>query len=208
MIAPTLVTSIVKHAWAAAVIAAAILLAAACDFPGTEQTAPPATTTPAARPAGTRLPPATVTAGTTAPRAPTPAVRAVATPSPVTSPEAPRLTRAATRRQGGGHGASASNGGGVANAARGKGGHGASTGDADYLASSGRPARVHSLRYWHWVDTPECKLDSRWLPYTARLQLGSLGSEAGWIRTMEGRTGLGGGASRGWEYSLWLDDVV
>ncbi len=96
MIGPNFVATSPKHAWAAAVIVAAVLVAAACELPGAEHTAPPATTTPAARPAGTRLPPATVTAGATAAPAPAPSAPAVATLSPVASPEAARLSRAAT----------------------------------------------------------------------------------------------------------------
>ena len=92
MIAPKLVPSSLNHAWAATAVVATMLVVAACDFPGTEQTAPPATPTLAAGPAATRLPPATVTVATVLP----PAARAGVTPSPVTSPEAARLSRATT----------------------------------------------------------------------------------------------------------------
>ena len=102
MIGPKLVTTSVKHVWAGVVIIAAVLVVAGCKFPGAEHTALPATSTPAASPAGTGLPPATVTTvqskdiGASAGRGATPAARAVATPSPVASPEAARLNRAAT----------------------------------------------------------------------------------------------------------------
>ena len=93
MIGPKLVTTSVKHVWAGVVIIAAVLVVAGCKLPGAEHTALPATSTPAASPAGTGLPPATVTTvqskdiGASAGRGATPAARAVATPSPVASPE-------------------------------------------------------------------------------------------------------------------------
>ena len=102
MIGPKLVATSVKHVWAGAVIAIAVLVVAGCDLPGVEHTTLPASPTPAARPAGTRLPPATVTAGASrdasaaASRAAAPAERAVPTPSPVASPETTPLKRAAT----------------------------------------------------------------------------------------------------------------
>ena len=102
MIGPKLVATSVKHVWAGAVIAIAVLVVAGCDLPGAEHTTLPASPTPAARPAGTRLPPATVTAGASrdasaaASRAAAPAERAVPTPSPVASPETTPLKRAAT----------------------------------------------------------------------------------------------------------------
>ena len=93
MIGPKLVTTSVKHIWAGVVIIAAVLVVAGCKLPGAEHTALPATSTPAASPAGTGLPPATVTtvqskdigasAGRGAtPAARAPAARAVATPAP------------------------------------------------------------------------------------------------------------------------------
>ena len=82
-----------KEGWAGAVIAATVLVVAGCDRQVADQTALPATPTPAASPAGTRPAPATVTAveakdvgAATAPRAATPAAQLVATLSPAASP--------------------------------------------------------------------------------------------------------------------------
>ncbi len=96
------VATSLKHVWAGAVIVATMLVVGGCALPGTEPPAPPATPTPAASPAVTRLPPATFTAvaskevGPAATRVAAPAARAVATPSPGSSPEAARLAPAAT----------------------------------------------------------------------------------------------------------------
>ena len=96
------VATSLKHVWAGAVIVATMLVVGGCALPGTEPPAPPSTPTPAASPAVTRLPPATFTAvaskevGPAATRVAAPAARAVATPSPVTSPEAAQLSRAPT----------------------------------------------------------------------------------------------------------------
>ena len=93
---PKLVTTSVKHGWAAAIIVAAVLTVGGCEFPRADSTSSPVTTTPAASPTVTRLPPATVTAAATTPRPPTPTARAAVTLLPVTSPEARRLTHAPT----------------------------------------------------------------------------------------------------------------
>ena len=135
----------VKSVWAGTVMAVAVLVVAGCEIPGADHPALPATPTPAASPAGTRLPPATVTAGTTAPRAPTPAARAVATPAPVTSPEAARVGRVATPSIPGWLAARATRGAGAVATARAEATHAAvvATVFAGATAAASRVVTVH-----------------------------------------------------------------
>ena len=73
MIGIDIMKASVREVSVGAVIVVTVLVAAGCELPAVEQTVPPATTTPGPGPAGTGPPPATVTA--------------MATPSPVASPE-------------------------------------------------------------------------------------------------------------------------
>ena len=83
MISPKLVASSLNHVWAAAILVVIVLVVAACEFPGAEPPAPPATPTPAPSPAGAGSPPNTVTAreakdgGATSARGATPAAAAL-----------------------------------------------------------------------------------------------------------------------------------
>lgn len=95
------VATSLKHGWTGAVLLATVLVGAGCELPGAEQTAPPATPTPVARPA-TRLPPATVPA--VASRDVGPAAAPTSTPSAgeaatATARAAATVARATARAQ-------------------------------------------------------------------------------------------------------------
>ena len=99
MIGIDIMKASVREVSAGAVIVAIMLMVAGCQLPGAEPTSIPATPTPAASPAVTSLPPATVTAASqdvdaSAGRGTTPPVRAVATPTPTTIPQHSHKTSA------------------------------------------------------------------------------------------------------------------